>query len=155
MSFGDGVARHTIKTDRELERIARGVVFELFKRVILKTPVDTGRARGNWSTSVGAAPSNAPVTNATDKSGAGAIGKVASLAVSFPMGETVWVANNLPYIMHLEYGLYPNPPKRGSWDKKAQAYVIKTVGGYSKQAPQGMVRTTALEFNGIVRGLQR
>ena len=40
------------------------------------------------------------------------------------------MTNNLPYIQKLEYGGYPNPAKTGD----------KTVNGYSKQAPAGMVR---------------
>jgi len=40
----------------------------------------------------------------------------------------------------LEYGLYPNPPKHPTG---------KTVGGYSTQAPAGMVRISVAEFGGI------
>jgi hypothetical protein len=45
----------------------------------------------------------------------------------------------------LEYGGYPNPPKSGSG---------KTAGGYSIQAPAGMVRVSAAEFGEIVGAAQ-
>ena len=41
------------------------------------------------------------------------------------------MANNLPYARVVEYGGYPNPPKSPTG---------KTVNGFSKLAPAGMVR---------------
>lgn len=45
--------------------------------------------------------------------------------------ETIYIANNLPYICKLEYGGYGDNSPSG-----------KTKGGYSIQAPQGMVGVT-------------
>lgn len=50
--------------------------------------------------------------------------------------------NNLPYIRHLEYGLYPNPPKNPTG---------KTINGYSTQAKQGMFRLALKEFEHCVK----
>jgi hypothetical protein len=55
---------------------------------------------------------------------------------------SVFIVNNLPYIAVLEYGGYPNPP--------SDPVHGKTIGGYSKQAPQGMVRVTAVELKPLV-----
>lgn len=144
--FSDGVVRFSAKTSAEMEVVARKVVFELFRRVVLKTPVDTGRARGNWQ--VGTAVGNG-TTEELDKGGGKTIGKVAAFASTFPIGSVAWIYNNLPYIHTLEYGGYPNPPKRGSY-VKGKGFVVKSEGGFSRQAPQGMVRVTAMEFEGIV-----
>ncbi|OYQ90422.1 hypothetical protein B9T10_03630 [Wohlfahrtiimonas chitiniclastica] len=46
------------------------------------------------------------------------------------------ITNPLPHINVLEYGLYPNPPKKGSG---------KTINGYSTQAPMGFVRISLEE----------
>lgn len=46
------------------------------------------------------------------------------------------ISTGVPYAPVVEYGLYPNPPKGGKG---------KTEGGYSKQAPQGMVRISIKE----------
>lgn len=64
---------------------------------------------------------------------------------------TVYICNSLPYINVLEYGGYPDPVKYGSWDKKQHKFVIKSINGYSKQAPQGMVGLTCLEFDRYVK----
>lgn len=47
------------------------------------------------------------------------------------------IATDKPYAHVLEYGLYLNPPKGGKG---------KTVDGFSKQAPQGFVRTSILDI---------
>lgn len=64
--------------------------------------------------------------------------------------EPYYISNNLPYIGVLEYGGYPNPPKKGSWSKRDQAWVIKSENGFSKQAPEGMVGLTVAKFQSIV-----
>lgn len=128
----------------ELDRQARKVAIEVFRGVILKTPVDTGRARGNWQ--VGAKPA-AGVVDKLDKAGQGAIGDaIKELRPGvFRKGGELWLVNNLPYIRHLEYGLYPNPPAVGSQKRGEDAPTVHTVNGYSKQAPRGMVRVTLRE----------
>lgn len=47
------------------------------------------------------------------------------------LGDSSHVRNGLPYAPVVEFGGYPNPPKGGEG---------KTSGGFSKQAPQGMLR---------------
>jgi len=98
------------------------IAMEALRRVVMKTPVDTGRARGNWQVDINNVPSGALET--TDKSGEGTIaGGVAALATLPPFG-TIWIANNLPYIKALE-------------------------DGHSSQAPTGMVSVTLAELGGM------
>ncbi len=56
-------------------------------------------------------------------------------------GDVITVTNALPYAAVVEYGLYPNPPKGGAG---------KTTGGFSSQAPQGMVGVTLAEVPQII-----
>lgn len=49
--------------------------------------------------------------------------------------ETIYISNNLPYICMLEYGGYSKESKTG-----------KTVNGFSKQAPNGMVGVTMANY---------
>lgn len=114
------------KAKGRADTITRKLVIEMVKKVVLKSPVDTGRFRANWQTSVGA-PDTA-TSAATDKSGGTAIARGTAVALKFPMGGTVWLANGLPYALPLEYG-------------------------HSKQAPAGMVRLTVAEFQDTVRRL--
>lgn len=125
------------KVQLDLETVARKSTLDVFKAVVLKSPVDTGRFRANWNVSQGAP--DTTVTDSTDKGRAQAeVGKVTAL----PVGGVTYLSNSLPYAQVLEYGLYPNPPKNPTG---------KTVGGYSTQAPQGMVRLSALEYNDYVQ----
>ena len=98
------------------------IAMEALRRIVMKTPVDTGRARGNWQVDVNNAPSS--VLETTDKSGEGTIGGgVAAMAALPPFG-TIWIVNNLPYIRALE-------------------------NGHSGQAPTGMVSVTLAELRGM------
>lgn len=56
------------------------------------------------------------------------------------------IYNTASYFYVLEFGLFPNPPKQGTG---------KTVGGYSTQAPQGIVGITVAEFPQIVTRVTR
>lgn len=100
-------------TKEQAQTIFRKIALELDSRVVLSTPVDTGRARGNWFPSINS-PSSALDMNAQDKSGSAAIGALTGVAMGAQLGDTIWMTNNLPYILPLE-------------------------NGHSKQAPQGMV----------------
>lgn len=135
-----------LKLQRKLVFLTLGAAVEVspgqYRRVsgvVLLTPVDTGRARSSWNVSVGQPDPTWP-TGAIPPpaSAASAAGVLAGLGVY----ETVWIASGLPYIKVLEYGGYPNPVLLGSWDKRTRTWIVKSEGGYSKQAPRGMVRIT-------------
>lgn len=126
------------KLGERADSFVRSVAMETFARVIMRTPVDTGRARANWVVSYGE-PRERVITM-TDPGGANAVTAMQKAVMSFPAIGTIWMTNSLPYIGVLEYGGYPNPPKAGT----------KSEGGFSKQAPAGMVRITVEEVNGII-----
>lgn len=128
--------------------------------VIARTPVDTGRARASWIVTVGGGtPANRSVpaegSYAELKSHNGAVAHGTAAAgqalAGLQPGQTVWISSALPYILVLEFGGYPNPPKRGSYDKKTKSWVVKSAGGFSRQAPQGMVRVTFEELTRILQ----
>ena len=52
MSFQSDIINFSNKSAKEVDRIRRGTIIKLFSQVIDDTPVDTGRLRGNWRTSV-------------------------------------------------------------------------------------------------------
>lgn len=112
MSFSDDVRRFATKTTEAHNKITSVATLELFSGVIKATPVDTGRARGNWQTAPGSPA--AGETERLDKSGGEAIAEVEAKTPQ-GAGQVTYLSNNLPYIMKLEEGS-------------------------SKQAPEGMVR---------------
>jgi len=65
--------------------------------VVKKTPVDTGRARGNWQIAMAEPPEGESWV--TDPIGIGM-----SKLRSFLPYSLVWIANNVPYIIWLEDG---------------------------------------------------
>jgi hypothetical protein len=124
-------------TLRKLETVYKMAAIELFRQVILKTPVDTGRARSNWQTEIGRFTKDEIDVIKNNET---IIAEMIEKINSGTLQDGFYMANNLPYIQKLEYGGYPKDPKQGSWDKNQKQFVIKTVHGFSKQAPQGMVR---------------
>lgn len=133
----------------DIMSVVRMVSLELFTRIILRSPVDTGRFRANWA--IGYGQPNFAVTDKTDKEGTSAIAAASAGVLSMPIGGIIYMTNSLPYAASLEYGLYPDPPKMGSKKRGEDGYAIHVVGGYSMQAPNGMVRLTATEFVAAVR----
>lgn len=111
--FAIDLKRFGTVTREQANTIFRKIIFDLDTRIVLSTPVDTGRARGNWFPSIGA-PSGALDESAADKSGSGAIGRMQAAFSGAKIGDVAWFTNNLPYILLLE-------------------------NGHSKQAPGGMV----------------
>tara|TARA_R110000744_G_scaffold314564_1_gene421585 strand:+ start:667 stop:1104 length:438 start_codon:yes stop_codon:yes gene_type:complete len=133
-SFEDDLRKFEAKTNRKLTQLGRKVALELFKRVIYKTPVDTGRARANWQVTIGAQASGTIAID--DTNGGATMSKATAASAGFRAGDTIYLTNNLPYIRKLEEGGYPDGPK--------------TVGGFSRQAPAGMVALTVQEFAQVV-----
>lgn len=104
-----------------MKGIRKSFVFRLYSAIVRRTPVDTGRARGNWNVSVGAADAGENPQNYSE-------------AGSMPDAdgdEPYFISNNTEYIRKLEYGGYTDRPE-----------TEKTRGGFSKQAPHGMVGVT-------------
>lgn len=123
-----------LKAKGNTEKVIRATFIQLATKIILRSPVDTGRFRNNWFTSIGTMSSQ--TTNTISKSGSAAIKRAQDVSKQAP-GRIIWLTNNLPYARKLEFGGYGNGPK--------------TSGGFSVQAPNGMVRVTVSEFNEIVR----
>lgn len=177
MSFASDIRGWVQGTKKEIDQEVRSIQMALFSGIILATPVDSGRARGNWQVSIGT-PKTDAITR-LDPSGAAAIAEVETGMGG--AGGITWLTNNLPYIEVLEYGQYPNPPKKGTRiaGKKRQklegtsvfsfnaelrqsralkaslrepaTYEIRSAGGFSKQAPEGMVRINLARISQILR----
>ncbi len=106
----------------KVDKVRRASVLELFKLVIYATPVDTGRLRGNWQTTI-----NTPAGSTRevlDPSGGAALAEV--MANMGGLLDVVWFTNNLPYVERIEYD------------------------GWSRQAPEGMVRKHIAQWQRIV-----
>jgi len=100
-------------TREEVSLVTRRLALGALSAVVLRTPVDTGRARGNWQTSVGVAIGGGE-TGTLDKGGQSTITQGAA-SIARQQGFTpIIIQNNVPYITALN-------------------------DGHSKQAPAGYV----------------
>ena len=116
------------------DKAVRQVALEVSSRVIVRSPVDTGRFRANWQLGVDSPLAGALLT--TDKTGAETKSRIIAALPKDAAGHVIYVTNNLPYAMRLEYGF-------NGTDSLGRTYA---------QAPKGMVRLTLAEFSSIVDG---
>lgn len=140
-SFSLDLARFARKVEGRMDLVVRKVCLDVFSRVVLKTPVDTGRARGNWMTGIGGYVTDSPYqggkrrkskadrskphrTNYGASTQASMV-RIEATAVAARAGQVVYLTNSVPYILRLEEGS-------------------------STQAPAGMLTTTLREYPGIV-----
>jgi hypothetical protein len=141
--------------------VLRKIALDLFSMVILRTPVDTGMLRGNWQVGIGTMP--AGVIAKPDKSGSRAQQEVKAKAGQAEWGTSIFLVNNLPYASVVEYGAFPNPVKRGTYvpsgvsryGASGPAWVKRSAGGFSKQAPAGMVRVSLAEMKAHIEKIIR
>jgi hypothetical protein len=108
----------------DLEVIIRKIAIDLLTKIVLRTPVDTGRARASWNLSAGEPDeSTAPdgVRLSASTAAALALSTRKNVQNAKPFSELIWITNGLPYILALEYG-------------------------HSRQAPAGMVEVSIAEL---------
>lgn len=129
MSFDSDIKKFIKKTGLKADDVVRKIAFDVYGGIVRKTPVDTGRAKGNWQISVGS-----PATDAIDRTDTTKLGSAnqaqfsdAQSAVNGYKGRgDIIIRNNVEYIVGLEYGT-------------------------SKQAPAGMVRVTVAKWKKFLR----
>lgn len=136
--FGVDVRAWCAKARGNSDQVLRAVCIGLLNNVVVRSPVGNpdlwqrppppgyvgGRFRANWQVSV-----EQPAQgnrNAIDPSGQVSIFAGQVVIDGLVCGPPVYIVNNLPYSIELEYG-------------------------HSTQAPAGMVRLAAAEFQQIVR----
>lgn len=136
----DNVDKAIEQTVINVNRDLRGVYLSGLTAMIKQSPVDEGRARNNWFLTT-ISPSSSTTTSKS-KSGNNSLSQLGRLPKNV-LDNKIFFTNNIPYIVTLEYGGYPNP-SNGE----------KTVGGFSDQvAPDGWVRKTLKAMAKKVRTL--
>jgi hypothetical protein len=131
------------KTEGELRVVIQKVALEILSRLVMRTPVGNpdlwksagaptgytgGQARGNWQVTIGAEAIGE--LERIDPGGNATIAEGTAIISSWLAANSIFIVNNVPYIARLE-------------------------DGWSTQAPEGMLRITIAEFDGIVQGAVR
>jgi hypothetical protein len=117
--FSQRVQLRTNKVrEEQVPLFLRVVTLDALSRIVLKTPVDTGRARGAWQVNINEVGAGSLIKS---KSGDRTIAAGSARLTKVKSGDMIYITNDLPYIQRLERG-------------------------YSGQAPSGMVRITVAEM---------
>lgn len=123
MAFRRDVQDWTKKALDKLDKTRRASALELFRLIILSTPVDNGMLINNWRTQI-----NSP--NTSSRQTASEVGADSLQEAQKNLGkleDTVFFTNNLPYAYRIEFD------------------------GWSRyKAPQGMVRKNVARWDQIV-----
>lgn len=137
MTFALDLRQFANKTDERVNQVVRKIIIDIGTSLVLKSPVGDakywksppppgyvgGRFRGNWQYNVGV-PDTSTSTK-IDPSGQATIQSIVGKVSKESAGFVRYITNSLPYAMRLEEG-------------------------WSRQAPNGMVELTLIEFQSIV-----
>jgi len=115
-AFKRDFAKILKKAGDNAELVVRKTALQLQSSMIEKSPVLTGRFRGNWQCGVGTINDNASEAPHSDS-----LGRTVAKLPEWTVGKTIWLTNSLPYSYRLEHG-------------------------WSQQAPSGMVKLTVQNY---------
>ena len=124
------LSREWLDAQEDTKEAVELIALETFKRVVEKSPVGTGRFRGNWNASIGSMDES--TTETVDKTGGPTIARAAAVFEAYSTQEAypdIHITNGLPYAQRLE-------------------------DGHSMQAPSGMVALTITEINAMFDGYE-
>ena len=130
--MANNAAQFAIELDKELDDlldeevglIKQKVAMTALQKVVLRSPVDTGRFRGNWNVAIEQA--DLSISDDVDRSGGDTINAGSAVIMGSQPFDVIFISNNLPYAGVLE-------------------------GGWSLQAPGGMVAITVAEIETMFR----
>ena len=114
------------KVNHNGAKFVRKVVLDGMTQLIRQNPVDTGRSKAAWSTSIGSVGSEIPEmtggkTPHNTKSSPVDFARSVKGISKYKLGQTMFLFNNMPYMMPLDTGT-------------------------SEQAPKGWIRNTAISM---------
>lgn len=152
----DNIKRNSVNG---FDALAYEVTLDIFGKTIEDTPVGiddkeeiTGALKGSWSVGQGHIPMK--IVRKNPRRTRDSIRDV----IYRKMGTDqipMFMINPLPYAGNVEFGGYPDPPKLGTWHAKQQKFIKRSAGGFSKQAPVGMLRRNAFRFKHVVAAQER
>lgn len=117
----------TVEVPEKVTAMQRKIVLTALRKIVLKTPVDTGYARMNWQVTINKPADSVVGEQSGEKVRSSRVyEKANAVLANLPPFQTVYISNNVDYIEFLEEGS-------------------------SKQAPAGMVAITVEELKGMFK----
>jgi hypothetical protein len=121
-SFNSAFSKLIKASEKKVEEVVKDVAVDLVVNLVVRSPVDSGRFRKNWNVAIN------EINYQTDFEVQNtAVQRSVKVVENYRLGDTINITNSLPYAARLEYE------------------------GWSKQAPDGMVMLTLLEYPQIMR----
>lgn len=142
---------------KSADKVMSSVGFNMFGGVIEDTPVGInpetiGALKGSWIVTKNSPSSVKRDVRMPNRKRNSIKTQISSRIVSGKID--MYLTSSLPYANVVEFGGYPSPVKKGT-RKPEGGFEIRSSGGFSKQAPAGMVRKNALRFNTLVEKAAR
>ena len=125
-----------------VSQVQRKICLDALTKLVMKTPVRTGRARGNWQVGINQQPKGEAVGAVQAVSGS--MGAAFQIAGRFDPDGRATIAEGEGTIKMM-------PPFVVCYITNNVSYILKLEDGGSKQAPQGMLAVT---FDELIAGLQ-
>lgn len=153
--LGDELKKMLIESSQKeikaFERAYRATVIDTLSSILIDTPVDKGSLRGSWI--LDSRFNQSLVRGSIKNKGRNYVKtKMGQLQ---NIGSTLYFFNNQPYAKTVEFGGYPNPVKKGTYNRRTKKYEKRSSKGFSKLAPQGMVRLNTMTFGKRLRAKWR
>ena len=151
--FSKAIGDFSTRAVTAIEKTLEGGVEDLVIDIVMDTPTwfdhekHSGNTRYNWTAKLNSPSSK--YLKGTDKDGDKTLNRAAKKIHQWSQSNSaneLHFTNNCPWIWWIEDGLYPNPPDRGSYNTQTKEWEKRSSGGYSKQAPQGMVKNNTPNF---------
>lgn len=126
---------------RQVKALKTTLGTTLFSGVVAGTPRDTQETSKSWLVSI-----DAPRTDQATST----LAEVLGIIKSAPLYSTIWIVNNKDHILVLEEGLFDPADPGPSKDRRLERFgKILVSGGYSTQAPSGIVAPVVKELEVI------
>ena len=120
-AFKSAFAKVLAKAGNKAEMVVRSSMLDMVGAVIEPSPVDKGTFKSNWQGGIGSVN-----YSTSDAAGSDSRSKIEAVLTGWKAGQSFWITNSMPYAQRLEYG-------------------------WSKIAPQGMVRIAVQNFKSDIQ----
>lgn len=126
MDFAEIIAKWRDETVEVADEIFQIITFKIGQSVVVLSPVDTGRFKGNWQLTINTGSDMSLLRE--DQTGAATLSDMARTVSTLSIGQVAYIQNHVLYGFDLEHGSSPQA-----------------------RDPDGMVLVTASKFNQIVQ----
>jgi hypothetical protein len=109
-SFTIKMDKLSVKLGTSVEKVKRATAIAVHQTITVATPVKTGRAKNNWNAELNRPNRTKILGEVFDKSGQIAVTKAKAVINQSNDADSIWISNNLDYIVDLNNGSSKKAP---------------------------------------------